>query len=212
MSEERLDELLCAYMELYDKAKALKMELSELMKSGFWFMSKARSTLGQAVVSESQYPKSMSAALCVSSDDEQLFAVVSSGNENKAAAAHSLAGTTTETTGGAAAGVVKEDGLRQRHSTKSADTATPAAASASADAAGRKPAAGPLVNKADPIRWFGVLVPTSLRAAQDKFKQAAKLTATIASVHYQMDQLQLQFVAERAKLVSNRKDSEQQQR
>ena len=45
----------------------------------------------------------------------------------------------------------------------------------------------------DPLKWFGVLVPQSLRQAQTKFKRAAEVSCKVASLKAKYCQLQEQF-------------------
>ncbi|TPX34775.1 hypothetical protein SeMB42_g07277 [Synchytrium endobioticum] len=41
----------------------------------------------------------------------------------------------------------------------------------------------------DPLKWFGILLPASLRDSQANFQQALKVIVDLASVTYQMEQL-----------------------
>lgn len=45
----------------------------------------------------------------------------------------------------------------------------------------------------DPIRWFGVLVPQNLRAAQGSFQEAIELSVQIATSQAHLEALRLEF-------------------
>jgi len=47
--------------------------------------------------------------------------------------------------------------------------------------------------KNDPIRWFGILVPRSLKLSQKKFKSCLDLVVEIANLQLEVDRLQTTF-------------------
>ncbi|GBL95011.1 hypothetical protein AVEN_187518-1 [Araneus ventricosus] len=48
-------------------------------------------------------------------------------------------------------------------------------------------------NSSDPLKWFGVLVPESLRTCQSRFKQSACTALNITSLHNKLRELQKEY-------------------
>jgi len=76
-------------------------------------------------------------------------------------------------------GMIELETLSPKHRGGGGDDSATAAAAAAA--------------KNDPIRWFGILVPRSLKLSQKKFKSCLDLVVEIANLQLEVDRLQTSF-------------------
>ena len=58
---------------------------------------------------------------------------------------------------------------------------------------GRSPSTSSSNTSNDPIRWFGILVPQSLKISQQRFKSSIDLIVEIANLQLELNNLQMQF-------------------
>lgn len=182
--KERLDELLLQLMDDLEALKEKREQLNSLIEKGWFCLSQSRYFMGNKFVSSLQYQQEMVPSICIQSrtseDGVTVFQVenIESGQEETG-----IKEDTQEIeTIGAADQVLR---LRGRKAT----TETPKQTKAE-----EKPKQRALPSN-DPLRWFGVLVPQSLRQAQSSFQQGILLAAEVASLHSSIEETRKQYRA-----------------
>ncbi|XP_018414676.1 PREDICTED: coiled-coil domain-containing protein 115 [Nanorana parkeri] len=182
--KERLDQLLLQLMDDLEALKVKREQLNSLIEKGWFCLSQSRYSMGNKFVSSLQYEQDMVPSVCVqgstSEDGVTVFQVenIESG--------HGESGKSEEMreveTVGAGDQVLR---LRGHKST----TETPKHPKTEGSQKPRPPPSN------DPLRWFGVLVPQSLRQAQSTFRQGILLAAEVASLQSNIDETRKQYRA-----------------
>ncbi|XP_059805576.1 coiled-coil domain-containing protein 115 [Hypanus sabinus] len=179
---ERLDEELLRYLEEMEQLDDRRERLQRLMEQGWLSLSKARYSMGTKWVSSLQYGSEMVplARVDVSQkeDGHYDFRVerVDSGEQT--------GGTITEKHLEIEEIGPKEQEeaplvRRRRKPEGGGEVCTPQASEEDRERPSR-PGGPPLAR--DPMKWFGVLVPHSLRLAQASFKEVMELAAEVATL------------------------------
>ncbi|XP_030589138.1 vacuolar ATPase assembly protein VMA22 [Archocentrus centrarchus] len=171
-----LDEKLLRFMEQLELLEEKRATFNSLIEQGWFSMSKARYTMGNKQVSALQYASELKPLVCVHTrmldngevdfSTERFTQTCSkeSGKDQKA----------IEDIG------PQEEGVRRRNRPKKGIAEKEESESTSSE---KPPAAKRDQNPhQDPLKWFGVLVPQSLKHAQSSFKQVIELSAQIAAL------------------------------
>ncbi|CAI5647591.1 unnamed protein product [Oreochromis niloticus] len=171
-----LDEKLLRFMEQLELLEEKRATFNSLIEQGWFSMSKARYTMGNKQVSALQYASEIEPLVCVQTrtldNGEVEFTTerctqTCSKESGKDQRAIEDIGPQEE--------VFDLQGVRRRNRPK-----REIAESTSSDKA---PAGkGDHNAQQDPLKWFGVLVPQSLKHAQSSFKQVIELSAEIAAL------------------------------
>ncbi|XP_014886597.1 coiled-coil domain-containing protein 115 [Poecilia latipinna] len=175
-----LDEKLLYFMDQLELLEEKRKTLNSLIEQGWFSISKARYSMGNKQVSALQFANEMEPLVSVhvrtlQNDKVEFCAERSSQKCNDEFVKEP---TPIEDIG------PQEEGIRRRKTTKS-DTAEK---KTSEDISSEK---SPEVNpgrkrdhnpQQDPLKWFGILVPQSLKQAQSSFKQVIELSAEIAAL------------------------------
>ncbi|XP_072102631.1 coiled-coil domain-containing protein 115 isoform X1 [Mobula birostris] len=187
---ERLDEQLLRYLEEMEQLNDRRERLERLMEQGWFSLSKARYSMGTNWVSSLQYGPEMVplARVDVSQKEDGYYNFrverVDSGEQT--------GGTIVEKRLEIEEIGPKEQEeaplVRRRRKPEDSGEKAPRAdeevcgtqASAEDRARPLRPGGPPLAR--DPLRWFGVLVPHSLRLAQASFKEVMELAAEVATL------------------------------
>ena len=162
---EKLDAIILDFFETLGALFREQEELNDLLKDGFFNMSRARYSMGAKSVGVLQYnDREMRASMKIGTDDDKFhlwpvnpsaeienFSEPSKGNEDS-----------------------DVSGLRKRnienigsYEMKTVET--------------RKEEKKKAAMSYDPLKWFGVLVPQSLRQSRGQFKKALELTVSVAN-------------------------------
>ncbi|XP_063320920.1 coiled-coil domain-containing protein 115 isoform X2 [Pelmatolapia mariae] len=171
-----LDEKLLRFMEQLELLEEKRATFNSLIEQGWFSMSKARYTMGNKQVSALQYASEIEPLVCVQTrtldNGEVVFTTErctqtcskESGKDQRA----------IEDIG------PQEEGVRRRNRPKREIAEKEESKSTSSEKA---PAGKRDQNpQQDPLKWFGVLVPQSLKHAQSSFKQVIELSAEIAAL------------------------------
>ncbi|XP_029975332.1 vacuolar ATPase assembly protein VMA22 isoform X2 [Salarias fasciatus] len=170
-----LDEKLLRFMDQLELLEEKRAKLNSLIEQGWFSISKARYSMGNKQVSALQY----------ASEIEPLVFVNSRRLENCGVEFCTERPNQERNTSSSIEDIgPKESGVRRRNKPKN----DAAEKEASKDASSEKtPELNP-VNEShqnpqqDPLKWFGILVPQSLKQAQSSFKQVIELSAEIATL------------------------------
>ncbi|CAK6951513.1 coiled-coil domain-containing protein 115 [Scomber scombrus] len=174
-----LDEKLLRFMDQLELLEEKRATLNTLIEQGWFSMSKARYSMGNKQVSALQYASEIEPLICVHARSldtgkmdfcaERVSQKCSiSGKDDRS----------IEDIG------PQEEGVRKRIKSKKDVTKK----ETSEDASSEKAPEVPPVRKSDqnpqqdPLKWFGILVPQSLKQAQSSFKQVIDLSAEIATL------------------------------
>ena len=84
-----------------------------------------------------------------------------------------------------------DTGIKKRHTTQDAGDANIIRGVQEIDLSSERSAEVEVQN--NPLKWFGVLVPQSLKQCQGKFKRAAELSCKLASLKLKYSSLQQRF-------------------
>ncbi|KAM5146468.1 coiled-coil domain-containing protein 115 isoform 2-T3 [Mantella aurantiaca] len=180
---ERLDQLLLQLMDDLETLKEKREILNTLIEKGWFSLSQSRYSRGNTFVSSLQYKQDMVPSVCVHSTSENgvtVFEVenIELGHEGSGKQKEEQE---IETVGAG------DQGLRLRgHKSTKENHKLPKTEE------NEKPR--PLPSN-DPLRWFGVLVPQSLRHAQSSFRQGILLAAEVASLQSSIDETRKQYRA-----------------
>lgn len=103
---------------------------------------------------------------------------------------------------------VKESTVKQRNITKMSSDAITAEVTSSIQDINisqpeiKKTKTEKAVAQVDPLKWFGVLVPQSLRLCQNNFKRATEISCKVASLKVKYSSLQQRYRDTKAKKVN----------
>lgn len=180
VSSLQLDEKLMRFMDQLELLEEKRATLNSLIEQGWFSMSKARYSMGNKQVSVLQYASEMEPLVCVNArmqdNGEVQFCTEQPTQKSSKESAKDLR--PIEDVG------PQEEGVRRRNKPKKEKTEK----DSSEDASSKKsPEVNPVRKseqspQQDPLKWFGILVPQSLKQAQSSFKQVIELSAEIATL------------------------------
>ncbi|XP_029013404.1 coiled-coil domain-containing protein 115 [Betta splendens] len=173
-SFQLLDKKLLQFMDQLELLEEKRATLNSLIEQGWFSISKARYSMGNKQVSALQYASEIEPQVHVHtrklSSDESVFCTerLSQNKESDVASVEDIG---------------SEEGIRRRNKPKDfgekeAQQKT-SGEKASKVTPGKRSEQNP---DQDPLRWFGILVPQSLKQAQMSFKQVIDLAAEIATL------------------------------
>lgn len=178
----QLDEELLRFMDQLELLEEKRGRLNSFIEQGWFSMSKARYSMGNKQVSALQYGSEMEPlvrvdARTMTNGEAEFHTERMKQNLSADAATDSQP---VEDLG------PKEEGVRRRIKEKKDSTEEdkgekPASKTESA-AVGSSDTKSEHNPQQDPLKWFGILVPQSLKQAQSSFKQAIELSAEIAAL------------------------------
>ncbi|CAN2390088.1 Coiled-coil domain containing 115, partial [Pristimantis euphronides] len=179
-----LDQLLLRLMDDLENLQEKRESVNALIEEGWLCLSQARYSMGNKSVSALQYKWEMTPSVSVqdstAKDGETTFTVEHTRPEKQ--------------------DKVKEEKLQEVENIGAADQVlrhrghkgTTEAPKATATEESEKPKSAPTN---DALRWFGVLVPQSLRQAQNNFRQGIILAAEMASLQSSIEETRKQYRA-----------------
>ncbi|XP_072222922.1 coiled-coil domain-containing protein 115 [Leuresthes tenuis] len=174
-----LDEKLLRFMDQLELLEEKRATLNSLIEQGWFSMTQARYSMGNKQVSALQYASEMEPLVCV-------HVRTLDGGEVEFCAERLTQKCSKESKDQASVENVGpcEEGVRRRNMSKKDIAEEKASQDASAGKARqenpvRKRDQNP---QQDPLKWFGILVPQSLKQAQSSFKQVIELSAEIAAL------------------------------
>lgn len=183
MSEEEessllLDEKLMRFMDQLELLEEKRAALNSLIEQGWFSMSKARYSMGNKQVSALQYASEIEPLVCVNARMQENGEVQFCTERSTQKCSEEAVLRPIEEVG------PQEEGVRRRNKPKKEKTEK----EASEDASSKKaPEVNPVRKgdqnpQQDPLKWFGILVPQSLKQAQSSFKQVIEMSAEIATL------------------------------
>ncbi|XP_056394495.1 coiled-coil domain-containing protein 115 [Hyla sarda] len=180
-----LDQLLLRLMDDLEALEEKRRSLNPLIEKGWFCLSQSRYSMGNKSVSSLQYKPEMKPSMFVqdstAEDGATTFTVehVQPREQDKADEEKDVA-KEVETIGAA------DQVLRHRGHKVSAEAPKPTTTEDSDK---------PKSPTSDPLRWFGVLVPQSLRQAQSNFRQGILLAADVASLQSSIEETRRKYRA-----------------
>ncbi|XP_071332402.1 coiled-coil domain-containing protein 115 isoform X1 [Trachinotus anak] len=173
-----LDEKLLRLMEQLEILEEKRATLNSLIEQGWFTMSKARYSMGNKQVSALQYASEIEPLVCVHArklDSGEVEFCTERVPQSKESGKDARS---IEDIG------PQEEGVRRRNKPKKDTTENEAIDKANSDKA---PEVTPVKQsdqnpQQDPLKWFGILVPQSLKQSQSSFKQVIELSAEIATL------------------------------
>ena len=206
---ENLDEFTIQFFSKFESLQRKRQALSDAVRDGHLNLSMARYSMGNKAVCSLQYSHRMDHALYHIEDDEGLsfgFKKVNPGEslsskgaltdkEPENAALRRRKPTKREPEGDNAAGPSQIDDLSTV--LESVDLSKPS---------GERSA---VVKVQDPIKWFGVLVPSSLREGQRHFQSAIELCCEVTTLEAELRQVVVKIErlkGEKRRLLQNYKE------
>ncbi|XP_014663954.1 PREDICTED: coiled-coil domain-containing protein 115-like [Priapulus caudatus] len=175
---ELIDSNVVEYLTTLEEILQYSADLESAVRDGYWFMSKARSVMGQKLISELQVPINCDMVASVSVDcgevRDDVPVLSSAANLSNQHVMFSIAGASDGE-------AVLSGGVRQRN--KGANTAPATDCSLTNDDAETNTVHDSAVASKikDPLKWFGILVPQSLRQSQAAFKTTLPLVVKLAN-------------------------------
>ncbi|KAJ6655306.1 hypothetical protein lerEdw1_005498 [Lerista edwardsae] len=178
---EELDQLTLHLFDALEMLQAKRDVFNDLVEQGWFSLSKSRYAMGNKSVSALQYGHQMTSLVQVNTSkkekDQMEFQLVS--EDTGASGQRGENPPMLEEIG------PNEQVLRRRKGPgKTEDLVQPQDVPS-------KPAVG--VVKQDPLTWFGILVPQSLRQAQKSFQKGIQLAAEIASLQSDIEATRRQY-------------------
>ncbi|XP_061669270.1 coiled-coil domain-containing protein 115 isoform X2 [Syngnathoides biaculeatus] len=171
-SAQLLDEKILTFMDQLELLEEKRARLNTLIEQGWFFISKARYSMGNKQVSALQYASEIK---------PQVSLHVSSESPKYNSECHNT-NAPVEVIG------PQEEGIRRRIKPTKGSGEMEAVEELShkkshEDLPASKTEENPQQN---PLHWFGILVPQSLKQAQMSFKQVIELSAEIATLQVQI--------------------------
>lgn len=192
-----LDEKLLRFMDQLELLEEKRAAVNSLIEQGWFSMSKARYSMGNKRVSALQYASEMEPLVCVHARtlDNGEVDFCTERSKQKARDEAGKEARSIEDIG------PQEEGVRRRNKPKNNIPEKKEGEEASSEKAAevtpiRKSDQNP---QQDPLKWFGILVPQTLKQAQSSFTQVIELSAEIAT-------LQTAILNSRQELKQCRKD------
>ncbi|XP_026223869.1 coiled-coil domain-containing protein 115 [Anabas testudineus] len=190
-----LDEKLLQFMDQLELLEEKRATLNSLIEQGWFSMSKARYSMGNKQVSALQYASEIEPLVHVHTrtlDSGDLGFCTERLSQSKESGKDV---TSVEDIG------PQEEGVRRRNKPKKNIKEKEANDKASGEKASEVIPEKQIDQnpQQDPLKWFGILVPQSLKQAQSSFKQVIELSAEIAT-------LQTAVLNTRQELKNNMKD------
>ncbi|XP_068588667.1 coiled-coil domain-containing protein 115 [Cebidichthys violaceus] len=175
-----LDEKLLRFMDQLELLEEKRATLNSLIEQGWFSMSKARYSMGNKHVSPLQYASEIEPLVCVHAKtlDSGEVDFCTERVTQKCCNEVGKDDGSIEDIG------PQEEGVRRRIKPKKDIAEKEASEETSSEKAPevtpvRKSDQNP---QQDPLKWFGILVPQSLKHAQSSFKQVIELSAEIATL------------------------------
>lgn len=190
-----LDEKLLRFMDQLELLEEKRTTLNSLIEQGWFTMSKARYSMGNKQVSALQYASEIEPLVCVHArklDSNEVEFCTQRVTQSKEPGKDV---SSVEDIG------PQEEGVRRRNKSKKDIVEKEANDKASSE---KSPEVARVKHseqnpQQDPLKWFGILVPQSLKQAQTSFKQVIELSAEIAT-------LQIAVLNTRQELSNSMKD------
>ncbi|XP_077574971.1 vacuolar ATPase assembly protein VMA22 [Stigmatopora nigra] len=176
-SAQSLDEKLLDFMDQLELLENKRARLNSLIEQGWFSISKARFSMGNKQVSTLQYASEMRplVSLCISTLDHDKieFCTEVPPLEDRKIQVEDI-------------GPHKE-GVKQRRKPKKSNREKESEEDLVVKSSKKMPQEQPISKsqhnpQKDPLQWFGILVPQSLKQAQESFKQVIELSAEIATL------------------------------
>jgi len=189
---QEMDDLCMKFLELSQDLVTRKLELEGWTKQGVLSMSQARNAMGGPhTVSQMQYPSgdisaSVKSVSQESDGDAPLpgkinFTLVTAATDEKVAAASKDSG--SEMRRRKNVENVNSDLIPGQSTPEKEETAKATGKKLEAEDSSGKPAS----SKSDPLKWFGFLVPNSLRQSQKCFQKAVEFSVDCANIQSEID-------------------------
>ncbi|CAL1606230.1 unnamed protein product [Knipowitschia caucasica] len=166
-----LDEKLMHFMDQLELLEEKRASLNALIEEGWFSMSKARYSMGNKQVSSLQYASEIEPRICVHTQSLENGDVKFS--TNKVTQKSNCDTKPVEDVG------PQETSVRRRNRKMENTDKHQEHVQQSENQILKKCDPNP---QQDPIKWFGILVPQSLKHAQSSFKQVIELSVDIASL------------------------------
>ncbi|XP_054859612.1 coiled-coil domain-containing protein 115 [Eublepharis macularius] len=172
---EELDQTILHLFDVLELLQTKRESFNSLVEQGWFSLSKSRYAMGNKCVSALQYGHQMKPLVRVDTrkkeEGQVEFHVVSEGADTSKPKVEKTA--TVEEIG------PSDQVLRRRKGTGKTDAPIQPEEEISQPAEKS--------GKQDPLTWFGILVPQSLRQAQKTFQEGIRLTAEIASLQSEVE-------------------------
>ncbi|KAG5836018.1 coiled-coil domain-containing protein 115 [Anguilla rostrata] len=177
-ASQRLDECLLRFMDQLELLEEKRERLNSLIEQGWFSISKARYSMGNKQVSTLQYGSEIEPQVHVNAR------VLENGEaEFDAQRVECLRWKYSEKDPMQVEDIgPKEEGVRRRGVTKQEDPKDQPVAPQTYVSKETSPPNQGLSHHQDPLRWFGILVPQSLKQAQASFKKVIELSAEVATL------------------------------
>ncbi|KAM9785490.1 coiled-coil domain-containing protein 115 [Neosynchiropus ocellatus] len=160
----QLDEKLLVFMEQLETLEQKRAAANSLTEQGWFCLSQARYSMGHKRVSALQFASEMEPLVRVQSRTLQDGATEWVADRRP-----------SETGAAEVEDVGPKEGVRRRAGSKTPSEGDPE----DTQLPPRRRDSSP---RQDPLKWFGILVPQTLKQAQTSFKQAIELSAQIATL------------------------------
>ncbi|XP_053151844.1 coiled-coil domain-containing protein 115 isoform X2 [Hemicordylus capensis] len=178
---EELDQLILHLFDVLETLQTKREAFNAMVEQGWFSLSKTRYAMGNKSVSALQFGHQMTPLVQVNTSKKEKgqveFQVVSDNTDASREKAENTA-------------VVEEIGPHEQVVRRRKGPGNAKVPDAPQDATS-KPAEG--LGKQDPLTWFGILVPQSLRQAQKSFQEGIHLAAEIASLQSDLETTRRQY-------------------
>ncbi|XP_060108393.1 coiled-coil domain-containing protein 115 isoform X2 [Heteronotia binoei] len=178
---EELDQTILHLFDVLESLQTKKESFNRLVEQGWFSLSKSRYAMGNKSVSALQYGHQMTPLVRVNTgknkNGQVEFRVVSEAADSAKPKADNT--TTIEEIG------PSDQALRRRKGAGKPEA--PAQPQEEISQPAEK------LGKQDPLTWFGILVPQSLRQAQKTFQEGIRLAAEIASMQSEIETTRRQY-------------------
>ncbi|KAI1890227.1 hypothetical protein AGOR_G00151500 [Albula goreensis] len=183
----RLDQCLLRFMDELESLEEKRDSLNSLIEQGWFSISKARYSMGNKQVSALQYGSEMEPGVRVHVSPRH-----TGETHFHTQRTEHLKLDQSERDSAQVEDIGPKEGVRRRGVTKEGDPKEQPASHAHVSKETSPPSRG-TPQQQDPLKWFGILVPQSLKQAQVCFRKVMELAAEVAT-------LQTAVLATRAEL------------
>ncbi|XP_061076607.1 coiled-coil domain-containing protein 115 [Conger conger] len=177
-ASQRIDECLLRFMDQLELLEEKRERLNSLIEQGWFSISKARYSMGNKQVSTLQYGNEIEPQVQIN------VRLLENGEaEFDAQRVECLRSQHLEKDLGRVEDIgPKDEGVRRRGVTKEENPKDQPAAPRACVSRETSPPNQGMSQHQDPLKWFGILVPQSLKQAQASFKKVVELSAEVATL------------------------------
>ncbi|KAF2073395.1 hypothetical protein CYY_005308 [Polysphondylium violaceum] len=191
--KEEIEKLTTQFFDELEYLNELREQYNELLKNGYFYLAKSRYSMGLKSLGQLQYPENIKSTFTITIDSDNSLSIHErqdkkkspSSSSNNTSSSSSSTTTTTKRRGGNKESKTKADSDDESSDDESENNNNNQENNENNQDGEKKPATPKRGNKElikkDPIYWFGIMTPSTLKQSQSYFKQSINLSLEMSN-------------------------------